>query len=180
MLPAAAIIAVIILPVLAYYLLPTFHNRLNYVLYDYQQYSRGNFAPGFPDGARVASITGGCKMFAGHIYGGVGFGDVWNNIQQWYAADHPFFPSYNKILPSNELLMYACGAGIAGLIIIFITAIFPFFTKKEKSNHVYTCFTAAMICCFFTDINLEGQYGVFLYCFFALWLGNSFNKSNTV
>jgi O-antigen ligase len=179
-LPAATLMVIIFLPVLAYCILPTFHNRINYVLYDYQQYSSGNFAPGFPDGARVASFIGGYKIFAAHIYAGVGFGDIWSNIQQWYTIYHSSFPADNRIFPSNELLMYACGAGITGLIVIFIAAIFPFFLKQEKGNQVYTCFTVATLCCFFTDINLEGQHGVFLYCFFAWWLSNSINKSNSV
>ena len=51
----AGILLLVLLPLIAYWLLPSFHNRIHYLLYDFEQYRQLHFPGGLPDGARVLS-----------------------------------------------------------------------------------------------------------------------------
>ena len=157
------------MPLIAWIFLPTFHNRVQYILYDFQQYSSGYFEGGFPDGARVLSLKGGLGIFADHFFTGIGYGDLWPAMENWYATYYPNIPAHDRLFPSNQFLIYACAAGFFALLIFLLVVITPFFMLKYRKRDAWICFHATSLFCFFTEMNLESQYGVFLYCFFALW-----------
>jgi O-antigen ligase len=167
-LPFACLVLPVVMFLLAYWLLPTFHNRVHYVWWDFQQYSNNLFTPSTSDGMRIESWKAGANIFTGHIVSGVGFGDIKTQMHNWYSTNLGVLNEHDKIFP-NQLLMYAAGAGILGLLVFIAASFFPFFSKEERKNILWHCFFAASLICFLTDIPLEGQYGVFLYCFFAGW-----------
>jgi O-antigen ligase len=44
-----------------YYTMPTLRNRIQYVVYDFSNYSKGNMMPGYGDAARWLSIRAGMR-----------------------------------------------------------------------------------------------------------------------
>lgn len=167
-LPAACVLLPVVMLLLAYWLLPTFHNRVHYVLWDFQQYSNGILLPSTSDGMRVISWKAGTNIFSNHVFSGVGFGDIKAEMHAWYNTNIGVLNEHDKIFP-NQALMYAAGAGLAGLFLFIAASFFPFFIKQERKNILWHCFFAGALLCFLTDMPLEGQHGVFLYCFFAGW-----------
>jgi O-antigen ligase len=71
-------IAVIVaaMAMIAYKTIPTLRNRIQYVVYDFQNYSKGNSMPGYNDAARWLSIRAGYEIMNEHPVTGVGAGDV--------------------------------------------------------------------------------------------------------
>jgi len=170
-LPLTGLLLPVVLAIAAYLLLPTFHNRVHYILWDFQQYSQGVFLPGTSDGARVVSWIGGWKIFSHNFLSGVGFGDVWNNMQQFYDTQFSYLLPHDRLFP-NQFLMYASGAGIIGLFIFSLAVLIPFFIRSIRKDLYQVSFYAGTLICFLTEMNLEGQYGVFLYVFFVCWFND--------
>jgi hypothetical protein len=168
LLPIAGCLLPFCLFLIAYFLLPTFHNRVHYVLWDFHQYHKGIFLAGTSDGVRVISWKGGWQIITENVFSGIGFGDIKNHMQQFYYSSFGYLTPHDWIFP-NQLLMYGCGAGIIGLIAIVCVALYPFFIQNKRNDIFFICFSAGTFICFLSDIPLEGQYGVFLYCFFAKW-----------
>ncbi|NJO25754.1 MAG: hypothetical protein HC867_08320 [Bacteroidia bacterium] len=74
-----ALLALLVcLPIAAYYVFPTFQNKVKFIKWDYQNYSRGNYVEGLPDAARILSFRAGVYIITSHPVGGVGFGDIYN------------------------------------------------------------------------------------------------------
>ncbi len=169
--PLVCLMVPVVLFITAYMFLPTFHNRVHYVLWDFQQYSQGVFLPGTSDGARVVSWIGGWQIFSHHFFSGVGFGDIWSSMQQFYDHQFAYLPMHDRLFP-NQFLMYGCGAGLIGILVFSISVLLPFFIRKIRRDIFQVCFHAGTLICFFTEMNLEGQYGVFLYGFFVCWLND--------
>ncbi len=166
--PVLLAILPIFLFAIAYYSLPSFHHRLHYVIWDYQHYANGQFLPGSPDGSRIASWKAGLSIFLNHYWLGVGAGDLWQQMQTYYQQYFPQFTAHDRILP-NQILVYAAGIGLPGLILILSSALYPFLMKPARKNIIWICFHAGNLICLCTDIGLEGQYGVFLFSFFSSW-----------
>lgn len=169
--PLAGLLLPAVFFITAYLFLPTFHNRVHYVLWDYQQYSTGNFLPGSSDGARLVSWIGGWKIFTHNFFNGVGFGDIWNSLQHFYDTEFAWLVPHDRLFP-NQFLMYGCGAGIIGMLVFSITVLIPFFMQRIRKDFFQVCFHAGTLICFLTEMNLEGQYGVFLYIFFVGWFND--------
>jgi hypothetical protein len=168
-----AIAAILLLPLVAFFVLPTFHNRMLYVLYDMQQYSRGNFPPGFSDVARIISYKGGFYISEHNLLTGVGFGDISESMSIWYDSRFPNLTVHDRILPHNEWLIYSCGTGIFALLIFSYIVLYPLFLKRQW---YWIAFHLTALICFLTDATLETQNGTFLYCFFICWINVGIDK----
>jgi O-antigen ligase len=159
----------ITLPVLAWFVSPTFKARMQYIVYDLTQFKNTNYVEGLSDGSRIRSVKAGSQLFMSNWLIGTGYGDVTDHMKAYYNHMKPVPKAYEQIDPSSELVMYAAGCGIVGLIIFLLFMYMPF-----KEGKVYKDITWYILCLcitifFLYEIPLEGQFGVSLICFFFLW-----------
>ena len=162
------LLAVLIaLPLAAYFIFPTFHNRMKYFLYDLPYFSKAHYKPGMNDAVRIISLKAGWNVMNEHPAGGVGFGDILTETKKWYKGNYSQMEDPDKIYPSSEWLIYGTGCGWPGfLFFTFITA-FPFFMQMK--NRFFWCLLNAIIgFSFLFDISLEVQFGVFAYSLIIL------------
>jgi len=68
--------ALLCLPLLAWALVPSFRNRVKFVVWDYQNYSRGNYTEGLSDAPRILSYKAGMQIVREHPLSGTGAGEV--------------------------------------------------------------------------------------------------------
>jgi hypothetical protein len=165
----ASIILVISIPLIGWFLLPSFQNRLKFVVWDFQNYSRDNYTEGLSDGPRILSYKAGSEIFVQHPLTGVGSGDVLSETWKWYDVNAGFLKNYERLLPSNEVLLYACAGGILAALACLVAMLYPFFMKNIRGNMLWFCFHAVSVMGFMYEIGLEVQHGVFLYGFFSCW-----------
>jgi hypothetical protein len=165
----ASILLFLSIPLIGWFLLPSFQNRVKFVVWDYQNYSRGSYVEGLSDGPRILSYQAGADVFSRHPLTGVGSGDVLSETWQWYDVNAPFLKNYERLLPSNEVLLYACAGGILAAIVCLIALFYPFFMKNIRGNMLWFCFHITSVIGFMYEIGLEVQHGVFLYGFFSCW-----------
>jgi O-antigen ligase len=162
------ILLFILLPLAAYFVLPTFHNRVKYFLYDRSYFKDAHYLPGTNDAVRVISLKGGWSIMNEHPITGVGFGDVLKETKKWYESDYPQMAEPDKIYPSSEWLIYGAACGWPGFLVFTCLMILPFFIPvKDKLPWWLLNLTAAFSLLF--DIGLEVQFGLFVYCFIVLW-----------
>lgn len=159
-----ALALLILLPVAAYMLMPSFRNKVAYFRYESAYLKKAAYLPGSNDAMRVISIHAGWNVMNRKPLTGVGYGDISDDMKNEYASKYPGMIEADKILPSNEWLMYGSGCGWPGFIVFTGIMIFPFFLRiRGRPGWWLLNITAAFT--FIVDIGLEVQYGVFLYVF---------------
>ncbi|OIR05027.1 O-antigen ligase [mine drainage metagenome] len=171
------LISIVVLAFIAYQSFPTLHNRVQYVLYDFNNYSKGKIETGSSDGARVLSMKAGWFITNQHPFTGVGFGDLKNEINRWHQQFHPTTQDYERFIPTNEWLIYSSASGWMGVILFSAGLIFllPFFSLK---NIFSFCLMISLIIPLITDDSLEGQYGVAIFSI-AICLGYYLKKMSS-
>lgn len=156
------------LPALAYFTVPTFQNRIRYLVYDFSFVKKAAYLPGANDGARVMSIKAGWQVLQQHPFG-AGAGDVMQEANKWYTANVPGALATDKFYPSSEWLLYGAFAGWIGVALFSVVMLLPFFVKIPRYKIFWLALHATAAFSFAFDMGLEVQYGVFLYAFVTFW-----------
>jgi len=162
------LVLLIALPVLSYYLLPSFHNRARYFIYDFDYFKKASYLPGSNDGVRVISLKAGWKIMMENKWKGVGFGDLLAETKRYDASAYPGMLEQDKIYPSSEWLVYGGACGIPGFCLFTLIMILPFFISIQYKI-LWWILNATAAFGFIADIGLEVQFGVFIYSFIVLW-----------
>lgn len=164
---ALVLIFLLVLPAAAYFLLPTFRNRVDYIRYDLREFAGRGYLPGGNDAVRFASIKAGWTLMNRHPLTGTGFGDIEEGMQEVYEGLYPGMLPADRILPSSEWMMYGAGAGWPGFLLFTTIMLTPFFMRTA---HPFFWALLNGIAAFglVFDIGLEVQFGVFIYAFVIL------------
>jgi O-antigen ligase len=165
----AGIIILFALPVVSWFVFPTFQNRIRYFVYDINSVREQKYRGGSNDGARILSLQAGWQILKEHPWG-VGAGDVFAESNHWYQQHVPGMWENDKLFPSSEWLLYGCATGWAGLFLLSVVLLYILFYKNIQHRFYWRLLHFAAIFSFVVDIGLESQYGVFLYVFLVLWL----------
>jgi hypothetical protein len=146
----------------SYQLFPTLHNRIQYTLWDYQQYSNGQFIAGSDDGNRINSLIAGLNIVQSKPFTGEGFGDLTKSINNWYSIHLPYSASYERIIPLNEWMIYAAASGWIGMC-LFSIGLFILFLKVFSKNIFSIIIGIVLLIPFLFDDVIEGQFGVTIF-----------------
>lgn len=165
---AGIALLVLVLPLIAFYVLPTFKARLQYHLYDLSFATKSEYLPGSSDGARIMSLKAGWQALKENPLG-VGAGDIGAETDKWYNSHVPQVLPTDKFYPSSEWLMYGSFAGWPGVLLFTIIMVLPFLYRTARHQLFWIAFHATAAFSFLFDMGLEVQYGVFLYAFIACW-----------
>ncbi len=152
----------------AYHTLPTLRNRVQYVLYDFSLYSKGNTAPGYNDAARWLSIRAGYAITMEHPLTGVGFGDILPFVEQWHKKNNRSGFAYERFRPACEWLVYGAGSGIFGML-CFSIGIFLLLFRKRFNSPISLILPITGLLPLLTDDTLEGQFGVIVLAFIVFF-----------
>lgn len=174
----ASVAIIIVLPLAAYFFLPTFKARLRYNLYDLSFVQKKEYLPGSSDGARALSLQAGWQVLKENPLG-VGAGDVMHEADKWYAKNIPQVLPTDKLAPNSEWLMYGGFAGWVGVCIFTIIMCMPLILRPKQGQLYWIGLAATAAFSFVFDTGLEVQFGIFLYIFLTLWWWKWFNQTNS-
>lgn len=165
------------LPVLAYYLVPSFHNKVNYMRYDLGQYRSGQINEN-SDAGRLLSWRVGMELWQQNKLIGIGAGDIRNETARVYEQQFPQVPLSNRKVPHNQFIWVMATTGFIGLI-LFLTAFFlPVFTNGYFKYWLFTLLHLILFSSFFTEDTLEEQVGTAFYLIFLLLFINHFHPAD--
>jgi hypothetical protein len=160
---------ILLLPVAAYFIFPTFKNRIKYFKYDLSLVQKNIYRPGSNDGNRIKSMQAGWQLMNQHAFSGVGFGDIKNETDKIYEINYSAVSQSDKILPSSEWMIYGAGTGWPGFIFFTLIMTIPFFIDELGKNIFWTLINVFISLSYLFDIGLEVQFGVFIHAFVLLW-----------
>lgn len=172
------IIGVLSLPFIAYEVIPSFKNRIDYIVWDYTEVKNGRAQKGLSDGSRLYSMEGGVELFVSKPWAGNGFINTWPSIKTWYKENRPEMNESDYILPSSQFLIYACGGGIIALIALIFHFLLPMFDKGIWKHWLFFVIYLTTLVTFVYEIHLETQTAIFVYGFVVFWTYYLVKKEN--
>ena len=161
---------VLLLPIISWYCMPSFQNRLRFIWWDFQHYSTGKYTEGLSDAPRILSFQAGGAIIKAHPIMGVGSGDVLQQTREWYQIHAPFLKPYEQLLPSNQFLLFICSGGILMGLIALILFLSPFWIKSMQKSFLWFAFHTIAMFGYMYEIGLEVQNGVFIFVFFSIYI----------
>ena len=147
---------------LSYFAFPTLHHRVQYMVWDYQQYSNGIYLNGSDDGNRLISYKAGYGLFTAHPFTGVGFGDLAAEINNWHNQYHPQSKSYERFKPANEWIIYAAASGWFG-ILLFSFGIYLYIKPFLIKNGFAISMVLTLLIPLLIDDTFEDQFGLIIF-----------------
>ncbi|MEM6964791.1 MAG: O-antigen ligase family protein [Bacteroidota bacterium] len=160
-----AAIVLLSFPLLAYRTIEGFRQKVDYTIWDWQQYYY-NLPLRSSDASRLISLKIGLEIARENKWIGVGAGDLRKAVHQIYDQKYPAVT--DKKMPHNQFLSIGAGVGIVGLAIFIIAFFFPLFYKKIKPDALFIALHLIVFTSFFTENTIENSVGVAFYVFFLL------------
>jgi O-antigen ligase len=159
-------LGMLIIPVLSYYMLPTFKQKIDYVCYDVSKYFTYGDAADLSDGQRLFSLKMGWEVFMHNKLCGVGVGDLIDEMNSQY--EHHQNIETSKRLPHNQWLWTAVSGGLVGIGMLAVALFLPLWLLRKKLNWFFVVFFIVLHSSMLSEATLESQIGVALYIIFYL------------
>jgi len=159
------------IPVLAYFTVPTFHNKIEYMHHDLEQYRSGDEISRFSDSRRLSSWEAGIAVGNHSPLTGVGYGDFRDEVYRYYAREMPSFDPDTYIIPHNQLILTYAATGLFGLLLFIVFLLYPVFRRKAYRFYPFALINIIIWSSFMVESTLEIQIGTaFFLLFFLLTL----------
>jgi len=164
-------LGILSLPVIAYFLVPTFKTKIDYVIYEIDKSSDGErFDYTLSDAGRMITYELGGAAITKYWFTGVGAGDVMDEMKIGYQREYPEVSPDQQYGPINQYMFTALCVGVPLSLFLIGMSIAPFTYRGRES--VYLGLTGfILIISMMVEAMLEVQFGVFTYLFFLLlWI----------
>lgn len=167
--PAA--LTILLLPLIAYFTVPTFQLKIDYVVFEISHMADGEkYNYNLSDQGRILSYKMGLNIVKAQPLYGVGAGDVLNEMSEEYQKFYPEVPEQNVLIPHNQYLFTLVALGFPLSIALIMLSISLF---KLPNANIYSFITGAiMIIAMLVEAMLEIQFGVFIFLFYILFWVN--------
>jgi O-antigen ligase len=147
-------------PVLAYFAIPSFQNKVKYTRYDLSLLRAGQGA-NYSDSERLRSIKIGIDIWKDYKVLGIGSGDLKREVGNRY------FETYTKggraFLPHNQFVKFLAASGVLGLLCFLISVYFPFFWSRNFADPYILAFIGIFTVSFMVEATLERSYMLVFY-----------------
>lgn len=175
-----------ILPITAYYTIPSFKAKVAYVRYEFW-IREHNLGGNYSDLWRIISLQMGLDIGNEHPLVGVGAGNLRQEVIDRYAKDYPDIEHVR--MPHNQFISVYAGTGLLGLTVFLFALGYPLYwvlLKRRGSpqdasestiqtatsgNALFLGFHIIIFASFMVENTIENSMGVGIYAFYLLlWL----------
>ncbi len=160
--------SLLIIPVIAYYSIHSFQNKLSYVKYDIERYFKEKNTENFSDAKRIVSIKIGLHIARENMLIGTGIGDLKKEAEKIYNEYYPNRSTANRIMPHNQFVFVLSGLGIIGLLWFMFAFFYPIIVSNHYKDSLFFSFNMIILISFFVEATIETQIGTAFYLLFLL------------
>ncbi len=157
------LVIIIISPMIAYFAIPSFQNRINYMIRDFSHYQSQKW-DAYSDAERILSIRTGLDIATEHPVLGVG-ADLKTQMRERF---HKAYDKYSFIMPHNQFVSVLAAHGVIGLFLFIIAILAPLWPASHWNNHYFIALHGVIFCSFLVENTIETSVGVAIYLFFLL------------
>ncbi len=168
------IVGMLLLPVAAYLLLPSFATKMNYMRYELLQRDPAQDELEFSDEGRLTSIRIGMEVWQEHPLLGVGPGNLRSVMDREYARR---LPGTSGKRPHNQFVTALAGGGIIGFIITLACFVAIGFGAGRWRDPLFFGVWAMFFSSCLVENTLESSVGVSMFTFFLLLYGYPPNRN---
>jgi len=161
-----AIVLMLLMPLLAYLLVPSFKAKIDYMRWDRKMYREGKTDGTYSDSERILSLRIGWQIFTEAPVLGTGAGDLRSAVYETYAQSYP--ERVNRRMPHNQLLSVLAGSGLLGVLLFLLAYILPFFYGRNYQFDMLLALFVLIGLSFLVENTIENARGVGFYCFALL------------
>jgi O-antigen ligase len=164
----AMLALIILMPVLAYFTVPTIKNKISYMSTDISRFLKGESANHYSDGNRLLSIKTGIELGNSSPVFGIGIGDVEKEMFSYYEKNYPDISPENRLTPHNQFIYIYAACGLAGLLLFLIASFYPFILSNTYKSIVFLSINVIILTSYLSEATIENQLGVSLFVTFYL------------
>ena len=156
------------IPIVAYLTVPTFHNKIKYMIYDLEQYASGGDISQYSDSRRLTSWEAGIATGNKAPLIGVGYGDFKTEVFDYYSRHYPDYDPKMYIIPHNQLITVYASTGLIGLLFFCFFLLYPVFKNRHYRYYPLALINIIIWSSFLVESTLEIQIGTAFYLLFFL------------
>ena len=168
------LLAFVTLPFAAYFIIPSFQNKAQYMWEDLNKYRARNWNA-YSDSERILSIQAGMAIAKENALVGIGPGDLPIAMQNY------FYQHYDKdsfILPHNQFVTVAAGSGFIGLLLFVVFLIIPLWAHGHYKNDFLLTIYVVVGLSLLVENTFETSVGVAIFIFFSCLGLNAINRES--
>lgn len=151
-------------PFVAYKTIPTLKKKVEYMVYDFRMYQKGE-GKDLSDSERLYSYEVGYEIFKESPILGSGIGDLKKLCRDKFMSKYQM--DLNKY-PHNQFLFILAGSGILGLLLFVIGMCYPIFHFRKKQDSLFFAIWLIVIISFLVENTIERSYGISFFLLFFL------------
>lgn len=157
-----SLIALPLLPVVAYYTVPSFQNKIINSVRDVQINRDGGDINHRSFSMRLEAWKNGLSIMQQHPLTGVGTGDLDAEMALQYEKRNTVLWPENRVMPHNQFIENAVQLGIPYVLLLLTTVLWPFI-KRKHTNALQRAAAAMFFFAMCFESVLERQIGVTLF-----------------
>ena len=169
----AALALLLLAPFAAYKTIPTLNKKVEYMIYDYKMFQKGE-GTNLSDSGRMYSYQVGWDIVKSSPILGTGIGDLKTVCKEKYKS---LFGKDLSMYPHNQYLFILAGCGIVGLLLFLFGMCYPIFYFRKKQDSEFFAIWLIFIVSFLVENSLERSYSI---SFFLLFLLGGMCKMNQI
>ena len=177
---ATGIAIACILPIVAFYAIGSFHNRVINSMDDAKVIWEHKDANYQSMGMRVEAMRTAFDIIALHPFTGVGCSNISSAMAKQYEVNNTNLYIENRILPHNQIVMEGAMHGWLGIFIITLFFALPLFIRFTHQPTLFIGLWALLLFACMFESMFQRQHGVLLAAvFWFLYQYSSFEKSES-
>lgn len=163
---AGCLLVCVAAPVIAYYCVPSFYNKVGYMIWDFTQ-MMDNKTVNYSDGGRLLSFKLGWDLFIAEPWLGTGLGDFKATCHNWYITNVDGYQGKLNF-PHNQFLFSLASTGIFGFIIYQIGIWLPFFKAQMYRSSLALSLFVIVVTSFLVETQLERSAVICFFLYFVM------------
>ena len=162
------VLSMLVAPIIGYYTIDSLHQKVNYFMYDMNQYFEKNNIDNLSDARRLRSYKVAFEAASESVLFGSGYGDIEDACNVVYQKNYPDTNKDSWLLPHSQFVYVYVGLGWVGVIFFVLMILMPFYHHSGYKDIMVLSIGLIGLISFISEYTLETQIGTALYVTFII------------